>query len=516
MTTLSLPDEQNNSSVLLIVIAVIAGLLTLIPPSIVGTGASALTLESLEHWMMSAPDSFEALHVHWLWVPRVIAFLTRDAFSALAIFRVLVVALSIWLFALTAQRMFDRRRAIFAAAMLALNVTVLYLTHTFGTELITLLAASTLLYLFTSPTPRHHRIGAILFGLSLSIGFWPFVLLMAIVTVALNIHHTRYTIRSKATYRLFGLMLLGMASYLILEIFYFGTAHLWHALNPQFFAPRYANRIAEGIIVAIVSTNVLIAGLFQRKRGGQKTSGIARDFQSAFLILGVFFLANTFSREDFLHDAVIFVPCLILVFLDRAEKLAMIAGIYFAWNLGMFFFLPAFSSDPQLGVADSRRVHSTDQIAISYYESFDLMSYAQLRNEKALEEEAHTLLSRNRFDSTLVLITPNTDGAFDGGTLAAEFPNRHFGWFYAQPINQVRVDGRTDTLLLGRKDSLSYYSGLFDKQFAHDFIDDALLPGTRLDESEHFQYVDTRANDPEAKKLIDRLIYLEYQGFHHR
>ena len=75
-------------------IAIVAGLLTLIPPFVIGTGTSALTLQSLEHWMHAAPDSFEALHIHWLWVPRVIALVTGDAFAALVIFRVIVVALS--------------------------------------------------------------------------------------------------------------------------------------------------------------------------------------------------------------------------------------------------------------------------------------------------------------------------------------------------------------------------------------------------------------------------------------
>ncbi|HEY3873959.1 MAG TPA: glycosyltransferase family 39 protein [Candidatus Kapabacteria bacterium] len=514
MTILSLP-EKRSSSALLLVIAVLSGMITCIPPAIIGTGTSALTLASLEHWRIGPPDAFTALHVYWFCVPRVIAFLTGDAFSALVIFRAIVVALSVWLFALTARRLFDTRRAIFASAMLALNVTILFLSHTFGTELMTLLAASVLLYLFTSPVPRHHRIAAILFGLSLSIGFWPFVLMMAIVTVALNIHHTRYTLRSKETLRLFGLMLLGIASYLVLEIFYLGTAHLWHAINPQFFPPRYTNRIAEGIIVAIFSTNVLLAGLFQRKKGSPKI-GIARDFQAAFLILGLFFIANTFSREDFLQDVVIFVPCLILVSIERMEKLPMIAGIYFAWNLGMFFLLPIFSADPQLGLADARRVHSTDAIALAYYESSDLMSYAKLRDEHALETEARELLAKEPLDSTLVLLTPNTDAAFDAGTLAAEFPSRQFGWFYGQPINQVRIDGITDTLLMRRNDTLLYYAGLFDKPFAREFIDNALLPGTRLDESEHFQSIDTRRNDSQSRKLIDRMIYLEYQGFHHR
>lgn len=171
-------------------IAIVAGLLTLIPPSVIGTGTSALALQSLEHWMRGTPDTFEALHVHWLWVPRVIAFLTGDAFAALVIFRVIVIALSVYFFLLTAERLFDERRAIAGAGMLVLNVTVLSLSHTFGSELLTLLAATALLYLFTSPNPQHHKLAAVLFGLSLSIGFWPFVLLIAVVTVGLNLHHT--------------------------------------------------------------------------------------------------------------------------------------------------------------------------------------------------------------------------------------------------------------------------------------------------------------------------------------
>jgi hypothetical protein len=173
-------------------IAIVAGLLTLIPPFAIGTGSSALTLQSLEHWMLGSPDTFEALHIHWLWIPRLIAFVTQDAFSALIIFRAVVVALSVFFFFKTALRLFDQRRAMIGSAMLVLNVTILFLLHTFDTQLLTLLAASALLYLFTSQNPQYHKLGAIIFGLSLSIGFWPFILLISVVTVGLNLHHSVY------------------------------------------------------------------------------------------------------------------------------------------------------------------------------------------------------------------------------------------------------------------------------------------------------------------------------------
>src|SRR5438128_1183101 len=112
MTELSLQKLRLS----LIVIAVGAGLLTLIQPWVIGTGSSALTLQSLEHWIASTPDSFTALHIHWLWIPRLIAFVTGDAFTALVVFRALIVAVSVYLFVLTARRLFDERRAWIAAA----------------------------------------------------------------------------------------------------------------------------------------------------------------------------------------------------------------------------------------------------------------------------------------------------------------------------------------------------------------------------------------------------------------
>ncbi len=501
---------NKTSPLLFPTIALVAGLLTLIPPSVIGMGPSALALQSLEHWMRATPDTFEALHIHWLWVPRVIAFLTGDAFAALVIFRVIIVVLAVYFFLLTARHMFDERRAIIGAAMLGLNVTILSLSHTFSSELLTLLAACALLYLFTSLNPQHHKIAALLFGLSLSIGFWPFILLIAVVTVGLNLHHTTYGPRSKQTYVLFGLMLVGIASYALLEIFYFGSAHVWAAMNPKFFQPRGISLIAQGIIIAIFSTNVLLATIFRRKAGG-----IGREFQSAFVILGVFFLTNMFSRDEMLHDVAIIVPCLILMALDKFTHVLRLGIIYVACNLALFFFLPAFTISSEIAMPNPRRTLSNDQISFSYYGASDFYSYAQLREEKAGEDEARELLSRERLDSTLVLINPSTDTWFDAATLGALYPQNNFGWFYGQPINLVRLNGLRDTAYIRPASSMPYISGLFEKQFAKEFIDKALPPNTALQESERFQFIDCRGNDAARKALIDQLIGLEYEGFHH-
>ena len=498
------------SPILFPAIALVAGFLTLIPPSVIGMGSSALALQSLEHWMRGAPDTFEALHVHWLWIPRVIAFITGDALAALVIFRMIVVGLAVYFFLLTAHHMFDERRAIIGAAMLVLNVTVVYLSHTFDSQLLTLLSACALLYLFTSPNPQHHKLAAIFFGLSLSIGFWPFVLLIAVVTVGLNLHHTTYGPRTKQTYVLFGLMLVGAASYLLLEILYYGYAHVWSALNPKFFPPRGISLIAQGIIIAIFSTNVLLVTIFRRKAGG-----IAREFQSAFVILGVFFLTNMFSRDEMLHDVVILVPYLVLVALDKWDAIGRMGVIYVLVNLALFFLLPAFQISSEIAMSDPHRTQSNDDVSFSYYGAADLFSYAQLREEKAGEEEACELLSHERLDSTLVLINPSTDTWFDAATLGALFPQKNFGWFYGMPINLVRINGVRDTAYIRAPASMPYLSGLFEKQFARKFIDNALPPNTPLKESVRFQFIDCRGNEAARKALIDQLISVSYQGFHH-
>lgn len=492
-------------------ISIVAGLLTLLPPWAIGTGSSALALQSLEHWMRSSPDSFEALHVHWLWIPRVIAFITCDAFSALVIFRVLVVACAVLVFSLTARRLFDERRALIGSALLVLNVTLLYLFHTFSSQLVTLLVASVLLYLFTSSDARYHRLGALLFGLSLAVGFWTFILLIAILTFALNLHHARYTPKSKETYLLFGIILLGAASYLLLEIFYFGWAHLWQAMVPTFYPPRGISRILEGLIVAVFSINVLFVLLFRKK-----PAGIGRDLQPTFLILGIFFIANAFSRDAMLQDVTIILPCLILVALDKFTKIERFALIYCILNIALFFALPAFQSNPELALANERRVSSTDAIAFSYYKSSDLFSFAQTRKMSSGEEEARDLLSKERLDSTLVIMNSSTNTWLDDATLGAEFPEHHFGWYYGRPLNVVRLNGVADTIFLKLGATIPYLSGFFEKNFAREFIDSSLPPGVPLLESENFQYIDCRGNAIAKKALIDQLFFLQYQGFHHR
>ncbi len=500
-----------NDNFKLIGISLAAGLLSLLPPWVIGTGSSALALQSLEHWMRGMPDSFEALHVYWLWFPRILTFLTGDAFSALVVFRVLVVWSATLLFALTVRRLFDARRAMIGLAMLVLNVTILYFFHTCGSQLLTLLIASGLLYLFTSSHARDHRLGALLFGLSLAIGFWPFVLLIAVLTIGLNIHHARYTLRAKDTYLFFGIILLGAASYLLLELFYFGTAHVWTAINPHFYTPRGVSRIAEGIVIAVFSFNVLFVLFFRRKLGG-----IGKDFQPAFLILGIFFLANTFSRDAMLEDVVTILPCLILVALDKFEKIGRLAIIYCAVNLVVFLFLPSFTANPELASAEQRRVSSQDAISFSYYKAFDFFSYAKMRQIKAGEEEVRDLLSRERLNSTLVIVNSSTDSWFDAATLGAEFPNGNFGWYYGRPLNTVRWNGLGDSIFLRRNPAIPYLSGLFEKLYAQEFIDSTLPPDVPMRESEHFQFIDCRGNEAARKALLDQLFFLQYQGFHQR
>lgn len=460
--------------------------------------------------MRGTPDTFEALHVHWLWIPRVIAFITGDAFAALVVFRVIVIAFSVCFFFLTLQRLFDDQRAIIGGAMLVLNVVILGLTHTFDSQLLTLLAATLLLYLFTSPNQQAHKLAAIFFGLSLSIGFWPFVLLIAVVTVGLSLHHATYGPRAKASYVLFGLMLVGMASFALLEIFYFGSAHVWAAMNPRFFEPRGISLVAQGIIIAVFSTNILLLSIFRRKAGG-----IARDFQSAFVILGVFFLTNTFSRDEMLHDAVILVPCLIIIALDKFAVAWRMGLVYIVCNIGLFIFLPSFQISSEIAMPNPRRTQSTDAISFSYYGVSDLMSYEQLREEKAGEDEARELLSHERLDSTLILINPTTDTWFDAATLGAMDPQNSFGWFYGQPINLVRINGLRDTAYIRPPSSMPYLSGLFEKEFARKFLDPVLQPNIPRKESLRFQYIDCRGNEAARKSLVDQMISLQYQGFHH-
>jgi len=507
----TITSKLNLSRTWLWTISIAAGLFTLIPPSIIGVSSSALAVQSIEHWMSGPADSYAALHIHWFWIPRLLAFLTGDAFSALVIFRALLVAFSSFFFLKTLDRLFDRTRAIIGIVMLLCNVIVLYFLHTFALQLITLAFAAVLLYLFTSARPLHHRIGAVLFGLSLSAGFWPFVLLISVVTVALNLHHRTYTPRSKKTFGLLGLVLLGVASYVTIEIFYFGTAHLWNAINPYTFPVRWTSLIAEGIILALFSSNALLAAIFGRKHGT-----LGRDFQATLVILGVFFVLNTFSREDMLHDATILVPCLIIMALDRFEKIYRFATIYLVINIGAFLLLPAFRLEPEYAIANARRTKPNDKIAFSYYESQDLLSLGKILDQNSMEEEARQLLSKQRLDSTLVLINPTTDEWLDAATLGAEFPNAKFGWFYGYPINIVRINGLEDTAFIRPPASTPYLSGLFERSFARTSLDSALAPGTPVQESEHFQYIDTRGNDARRRSLIDQLIFLQYEAKHHR
>ena len=125
------------------------------------------------------------------------------------------------------------------------------------------------------------------------------------------------------------------------------------------------------------------------------------------------------------------------------------------------------------------------------------------------------MLFRSRLDSTLVLINAGTDMWFDGATLAAMIPGKKFGWFYGRPSNRVRINGLTDTAFIQPPKEMPYLAGLFEKSFARKLIDSVLPPNTPLRESERFQYIDCRGNEAARQALIDRLIYLQYQGYHH-
>ena len=508
-----MPQESESKSIpasILIGVSILAGLLTLIPPFLIGTGSSALALQSLEHWMTGAPDRFEALHVHWLWIPRVIVFIAGDAFAALVIFRVLIVGLTTYLFMKTAERFFAGRTAMIGGAMLLLNATVLYQLHTFGSELLTLFMAVLLLYLLSSPNTRNHKVAALLFGLSLSIGFWPCVLLLAIVTAGLNFHHATYTPKAKGTYVLFALMVVGAGSYLLLEIFYFGTAHLWEVLNPHFYIPREINLIAQGLILSVFTANALLFSKLGRRKGE-----LAREFQSAFVICGMFALINVFSREDILMDMMVLLPCLVLVALDKFDNIARFGGIYVALNLGLFLLLPAFTTDPEIASVKAQRMHNIDAISGSYYLANDLFSYHELLEQHDGAEEARQLLGGVHLDSTLVLVNAGTDYWFDGASLGAMFPRSEFGWFYGYPLNTIRINGLIDTAWVHPSPARPYVAGLFEKSYARTFIDSLLPQGVAIKESGRFQYIDTRGNLPARRALIDQMIHLQYQGFHH-
>ncbi|MDP4242788.1 MAG: hypothetical protein Q8921_08645 [Bacteroidota bacterium] len=489
-------------------------LLTLIPPWIIGTDSSALTLQSIEHWMQGSPDRFEVLRIHWLWLPRLIAYVTGDAFAALVIFRAIIFGLTIFLFARVVERLNNGNRTstIIAAAMLSLNIVVLYFAHTFAPQLLTLFVAVWLLYLFASDKTRNHRLAALIFGLSLSIGFWPFVLLLAVVTIGLNLHHTTYTPRSRKTYQLVGLVLIGAISYLLQEIFYHGATHVWDMILPTFYKPHEISLIAQGIIIGLFSVNVLLLLPFVKKSG--LGVGLAREVQPAFVILAAFLLLNTFSREDMLHDAMVLAPCVILVALDRG-RIQVTGPIYLVTNLGLFFLLPAFLPDPQIAMPSQRRNESSSGVSLHYYASNDLFSFGKVRGQANGENEVKELITTIRLDSTLVLITPGTDYWFDAATLGAMYPNAKFGWFYGSPINMVRVNGLIDTAFIRAPSDRPYLAGLFEKKYARMFIDSTLPPSVSIHESERFQLIDTRANPDGRKALIDQLIVLQYQSLHH-
>jgi hypothetical protein len=244
-------------------------------------------------------------------------------------------------------------------------------------------------------------------------------------------------------------------------------------------------------------------------------SGIARDFQPLIGLLTVFLFSNLLSREDMLHDAIVLLPCLILVGLDRLKRPKLFVSIYFAVNLGLFIFLPVFSPNPEIAMPLNHRSGMSGDVPLSYYTSADLFSYAKLREQAAGEDEARDLLAHARVDSTLVLVTPGTDYWFDAATLGAMYPGAKFGWFYGNPINMVRVNGLLDTAFIRPPSNMPYLAGLFEKSYAKRFIDSSLPPGVPVRESARFQYIDTRGNTNARKALIDRLIFLQYQSFRH-
>jgi hypothetical protein len=181
----------------------------------------------------------------------------------------------------------------------------------------------------------------------------------------------------------------------------------------------------------------------------------------------------------------------------------------------LFLLLPVFSPDPELAMPIARQTETSSDVSMHYYASADLFSYAKLREQSSGEEEARSLLAHARLDSTLVLVTPGTDYWFDAATLGAIYPGAKFGWFYGNPINMVRVNGLLDTAFIRPPSNMPYLAGLFEKSYAKRFIDSVLPPGVPIRESARFQYIDTRGNTDARKALIDRLIFLQYQGFRH-
>ena len=101
---------------------------------------------------------------------------------------------------------------------------------------------------------------------------------------------------------------------------------------------------------------------------------------------------------------------------------------------------------------------------------------------------------------------------FFGGAM---FPDRQFGWYYGYPTNSVRINGLLDTAFLKPSSNIPYATGLFSKAFARAFIDSLLPPNVPIRETERLQYIDTRGNEQSRIALINRLIYLQHQGFHH-
>lgn len=486
--------------------------MSLLPPWLIGTGESALTAQAIQHWIHGAPDRFVWLHAHWLWMPYVIALMTQKPLMALTIFRAIMIGFTACCFAKTIERIGhgDRATTILGVALLLANVTVVYMLHAYATPLVTLFVAVILLYLLTSEKTANHRIAALIFGLSLSIGFWPFVLLLGIVTVGLNLHHETYTLRSKDTLFLFLFAAAGAASYLLLEIFLFGTSRLGEVLFSKTDPPREISLIAQGIVIAIWSANTLLVWLF--KRGG---TGLVREFQSAFVILLAFFLLNIFSREDMLHATMILVACLIVIAADKSEGKPILLGTSLIASLAFFFLLPPIVPDAQIALAPKARTKSSSDISLRYYGSANMFSFAKLLEESGGETEIRDLLRTQPLDSTLVLVMPGTDYWFDAGTLAVMYPNATFGWYYGNPINRVKINGLEDTTFIRPPAERPYLAAIFEKKFAHAFIDSAMPPSAIIRESERFQFLSTR-NDPEARRmLIDRLIELQYHSHHH-
>jgi hypothetical protein len=114
---------KKNLSLLL---GLVAAAISLLPPWIIGTGDSALTVQAIQHWSHGAPNRYVWLHAHWLWMPYAIALITQKPMMALMIFRAILLGFTACFFAKTIERVGrgDRATTLFILAIFLANLTV--------------------------------------------------------------------------------------------------------------------------------------------------------------------------------------------------------------------------------------------------------------------------------------------------------------------------------------------------------------------------------------------------------